>query len=101
MYVGLMPESRNCAKFYLRPKKNCASRMYQNDISEQMIKETTGEYVRLYKWTSDQIHEDASKVVSSVSSQNEVRKGKMMKRKAKKAQDEVQSWSGYKEQLKQ
>ena len=110
-YTNLLPQSKNCAKFYLRPKKNfslcvwncdqpygfnkikntvkevckeagiegkytnhslratCASRMYQNSVPEQIIKETTGhksDCVRVYKRTSDNLRETASKVVSTV-----------------------------------
>ena len=45
----------------------CASRMYENDVPEQIIKEVTGHHsdcVRVYKRTSDKMREHASLMVS-------------------------------------
>ena len=62
-------------------RATCASRMYDQHIPEQMIKEVTGhksDCVRLYKRTSDQLREEASKTVSggecsgAVKKENEV-----------------------------
>ena len=47
----------------------CASRMYDKDVPEQLIKEVTGhhsECVRTYKRTSDQLRESVSHTVSKV-----------------------------------
>ena len=49
-------------------KATCASRMFQKNIPEQVIKEFTGyksDCVHLYKRTSDQIRETASKTLPS------------------------------------
>ena len=48
-------------------RATCASRMYDNNVPEQIIKETTGhksECVRIYKRTSEVLKEVASKTVS-------------------------------------
>ena len=48
-------------------RASSASRLYQNDVPEQMIKEITGhrsDCVRTYKRTSDEIRESASKKLS-------------------------------------
>ena len=48
-------------------RATCASRMYDKNIPEQMIKEVTGhksECVRLYKRTSDELRKEASNIVS-------------------------------------
>ena len=48
-------------------RATCASRMYESDIPEQIIKETIGhrsDCVRIYKRTSDHLREVASKTVS-------------------------------------
>ena len=48
-------------------RATCASRMYEQDIPEQMIKEVTGhksDCVRIYKRTNDNLREVASKMVS-------------------------------------
>ena len=47
-------------------RATCASRMYDKNVPEQIIKETTGhrsECVRTYKRTSDQLREVASKTL--------------------------------------
>ena len=54
-----------------------ASRMYQSEIPEQVIKEITGhhsECVKVYKRTSDEIREKASSTISSGKLPNEVGK---------------------------
>ena len=110
-YIRLLPNSKNCSKLYLRPRKNfnpnvwfcdqpygvnkirsavkdmcrqagivgkfsnhslratCATRMYQNGVPEQIIKETTGhksDCVRTYKRTSDDLKQCASATVTGV-----------------------------------
>ena len=45
----------------------CGSRLYQNDVPKQVIKEITGhtsDCVRVYKRTSDEIHDNASCTIS-------------------------------------
>ena len=49
-------------------RATCASRMYNNQVPEQIIKEVTGhrsEAVRIYKCTSDKLREDASNTLSN------------------------------------
>ena len=56
-----------------------ASRMYQNEVPEQIIKEVTGhksECVRLYKRTSDNIREKASCTISGAKLPNKVKEVK-------------------------
>ena len=51
----------------------CASRMYSNEIPEQLIKEITGhrsECVRTYKRTSDKLKESASRTLSVQTQEN-------------------------------
>ena len=108
-YIGLLPQSMSCLKFYLRCKKkfcpsvwycdqpygvnkikstvkdickeggltgnftnhslraSCASRMYDKNVPEQLIKEVTGhrsDCVRVYKRTGDHLKQAASNVVA-------------------------------------
>ena len=52
-------------------RATCASRMYDKNVPEQIIKETTGhksECVRVYKRTSEALQESASKTVSATES---------------------------------
>ena len=110
-YISLLPESKSCKKFYLRPKKKatpkvwycdqpfgintikktiremcknagfegkftnhslratCATRMFENDVPEQIIKEVTGhksECVWTYKRTSDELRENVSHTLSKI-----------------------------------
>ena len=54
-------------------RATCASRMYDQDVPEQVIKEVTGhksDCVRVYKRTSESIKENASKKVSGETSSN-------------------------------
>ena len=47
-------------------RATCASRMFDNEIPEQIIKETTGhksDCVRVYKRTSDKLHEQACSTI--------------------------------------
>ena len=56
-------------------RATCASRMYQTDVPEQLIKEVTGhksDCVRYYKRTSDNLRESASKTLSKNASKSHV-----------------------------
>ena len=139
-YVGLLPQSKNCLKLYLRPKKKfspkvwycdqpygfnkikttvkevckeaglegkftnnslratCASRMFQKNVPEQVIKEFTGhksDCVHLYKRTSDQIRETASKTVSSDSIDSD----KVVKKEVVKSSKKVKKDSECKKEV--
>ena len=57
-------------------RATCASRMYDKKIPEQIIKETTGhrsECVQVYKRTSEELQEAASKTVLGQSSQKKIK----------------------------
>ena len=50
-------------------RATCASRMYKNDVPEQVIKEITGhksDCVWLYKRRSDKLREEASLTLSKI-----------------------------------
>ena len=55
---------------------SCASRMYDNNIPEQLIKEVTGhrsDCVRVYKRTSDHLREAVSSTVSGENSNKKMK----------------------------
>ena len=59
-------------------RATCATRMYDNDVPKQIIKEVTGhksECVCTYKRTSDQLRETASHTVSKTGECSEAGKG--------------------------
>ena len=79
-------------------RATCASRMFQKNIPEQVIKEFTGhksDCVRLYKGTSNQIRETASKTMSSDSIDSD----KVVKKEVVKSSKKVKKDSQCKKEV--